>query len=211
MSPNIAFLEGLNDALSGLIEAVYHSLVLVKGHRFGFGAGVIWRNDGIILTNNHVVNQRAPRVLLEDGHEHPAQVLGRDPEIDLALLQIQAGDLPAAQIAGKEALKIGQLVFAVGHPWGQPGFVTAGVLSTVSSVQTRGPRQTIPILRTDAELAPGNSGGPLVDAAGQVLGINTLILGGDQGIAIPVYVADQFVTQVVGPVRQPETVVEMFV
>lgn len=211
MSPNIAFLEGLNDALAGLIEAVYHSLVLVKGHRFGFGAGVIWRNDGIILTNNHVVNQRAPSVLLEDGHEHPAQVLGRDPEIDLALLQIQAGDLPAAQIAGKEALKIGQLVFAVGHPWGQPGFVTTGVLSTVGSAQTRGPRQTIPILRTDAELAPGNSGGPLVDAAGQVLGINTLILGGDQGIAIPGYVADQFVTQVVGPVRQPETVVEMFV
>ncbi len=184
-------------ALAETIAQVQRSLVIVQGHRHGFGAGVIWRKNGMILTNAHVVNQPTPRIVLPDGSEFPAKVIRRDTEIDLALLEIAAGDLAAAQVASQSELKIGELVFAVGHPWGQRGFTTLGVLAALDLAQTRGPRRMVPVLRTDAQLAPGNSGGPLVNAAGKVIGLNTLILGGDQGIAIPAYLAEQFVNEVV--------------
>jgi serine protease Do len=191
------FGDEVNRAFSETIEAVQRSLVVVQGHRHGFGAGVIWRNNGMILTNAHVVNQHTPRIILYDGREFPAQVLRHEPEIDLALLKIDADGLIAAQIATELEIRIGELVFAVGHPWGQVGFITVGVLGALGMAQTRGPRSMVPILRTDAQLAPGNSGGPLVNAAGKVIGLNTLILGGDQGIAIPAYLAEQFVNEAV--------------
>jgi serine protease Do len=103
--------------------------------------------------------------------------------------------LPAAPVAAQAEFRIGELVLAVGHPWGQPGFITMGVLAALGMARTQGPRQMVPILRTDAQLAPGNSGGPLVNSAGKVIGINTMILGGDQGIAIPAYLAEQFVKE----------------
>jgi serine protease Do len=188
--------DELNAALAETIAQVQRSLVIVQGHRHGFGAGVIWRKNGMILTNAHVVNQQAPTVVLPDGSEVPAKVLRRDPEIDLVLLEIAADDLAAAPVASQSELRIGELVFAVGHPWGQRGFTTLGVLAALDLAQTRGPRRMVPVLRTDAQLAPGNSGGPLVNAAGKVIGLNTLILGGDQGIAIPAYLAEQFVDEV---------------
>jgi serine protease Do len=190
-------IDEFNNSLAETIEQVQRSLVIVQGHRHGFGAGVIWRKNGMILTNAHVVNQHTPRIVLPNGSEFPAKVLRRDTEIDLALLEIAAGDLAAVQIASQSELRIGQLVFAVGHPWGQRGFITLGVLAAQALAQTRGPRRMVPVLRTDAQLAPGNSGGPLVNAAGKVIGLNTLILGGDQGIAIPAYLAEQFVNEVV--------------
>jgi len=189
--------DELNHSLAEMIDQVQRSLVIVQVLRHGFGAGVIWRKNGMILTNAHVVNQPTPRIVLPNGSEYPAKVLRRDTEIDLALLQIAAGDLAAAQVASQSELKIGELVFAVGHPWGQRGFTTLGVLAAIDLAQTRGPRHMVPVLRTDAQLAPGNSGGPLVNAAGKVIGLNMLILGGDQGIAIPAYLAEQFVNEVI--------------
>jgi serine protease Do len=189
--------DEFNNSLAETIEQVQRSLVIVQGHRNGFGAGVIWRKNGMILTNAHVVSQHTPRIVLPNGSEFPAKVLRRDTEIDLALLEIAAGDLVAAQVAYQSELRIGELVFAVGHPWGQRGFITLGVLAAQALAQTRGPRRMVPVLRTDAQLAPGNSGGPLVNTAGKVIGLNTLILGGDQGIAIPAYLAEQFVNEVV--------------
>jgi serine protease Do len=90
---------------------------------------------------------------------------------------------------------VGQYVLAIGHPWGQRGVVTAGLISGLSKAHTRGPRGEIEIIRSDARLAPGNSGGPLVNAWGAVIGINTLIVGGDQGIALPSHTADEFVNR----------------
>jgi serine protease Do len=197
MQTRFIMTDEFNNSLAETIEQVQRSLVIVHGHRHGFGAGVIWRKNGMILTNAHVVNQHTPRLVLPDGSEYTAKVLRRDTEIDLALLEIAAGDLAAAQVASQSELRIGQLVFAVGHPWGQRGFTTLGVLAALDLAQTRGPRRMVPVLRTDAQLAPGNSGGPLVNAAGKVIGLNTLILGGDQGIAIPAYLAEQFVNEVV--------------
>jgi len=125
-------------------------------------------------------------------------LIAQAPEIDLALLQVAASDLAPASIADSRNLKVGQIVLAVGHPWGQPGVVTAGILSGLGSAVTRHPRRSVPILRSDVLLAPGNSGGPLVNVSGGVIGINTLIVGGDLGVAIPSHIAEQFVLQALG-------------
>lgn len=186
-------LANLSTALKEMSEKVQRSLVVVQGHRYGAGAGMIWRKDGMILTNAHVVNQRSPLVYLADGRRFTARVLAHEPEIDMALLKIDADDLPALVCAKKDSVKVGQFVFAVGHPWGQRGYITKGIVSALSKAQSRNSDRLLPIIRTDAALAPGNSGGPLVDAAGEVIGINTMIVGGDQGVAISVDVADEFV------------------
>jgi len=192
-------LDHLYDRMAETIARIMPSLVVIRGRRHSAGAGMAVGSDGmggtLILTNNHVLNGRSPQVILEDGSEHPLSVLGRDPEIDLALLRIEAASLPPVRLKARDGLAVGQLVFAVGHPWGQRNTVTAGVLSAITEAETRGKRDRVPVLRTDAVLAPGNSGGPLVDASGEVVGINTLIVGGDQRIAIPAFLADEFIRE----------------
>ncbi|MEK6222245.1 MAG: S1C family serine protease [Chloroflexota bacterium] len=170
---------------SDLAAEAQNSLVMVQGSRSSGGAGVIWQADGIILTNNHVVRTQETFVTLWDDRQLPAKLITRDPEVDLAVLQVDADDLPAAKIGDSTQLRVGELAFAIGHPWGQRNAVTFGIISHLTFAQTRGRRQTIPIIRTDARLAPGNSGGPLLNAGGEVIGLNTMIVGGDQGVAIP--------------------------
>ena len=185
----------LVDAIAEVVQRVQRSLVVLNNGRRGFGAGIIWSRDGLILTNHHVIAHGRTRVGLADGSEHPAEPVASDPEIDLALLRIEARELPAALVADSRNLRVGQLVLAVGHPWGQRGVVTAGLISSLGKAQTRGKRGQVDIIRSDARLAPGNSGGPLVNAAGAVVGINTMIVGGDQGIAVPSHVASSFIEQ----------------
>jgi serine protease Do len=119
-----------------------------------------------------------------------------DEEVDLALLKITAENLHAAPIGDSTQLRIGELLFTLGHPWGQRNAASFGVVSRLDNARTRGRRGLIPIIRTDAKLAPGNSGGPLLNAAGEVVGINTMIVGGDQGVAIPSAVALDFIEKV---------------
>ncbi len=188
MSKNIHLLELTRP---DFVDKVLASLVSVRGRRFGMGAGIIWRADGMILTNNHVVNDHNPIVALADGSEYEGKLVASDPEIDLALLQIDAQSLEPLLTAAPNSARIGQLAFAVGHPWGIPGCVTAGIISALTQLETRDHR-LVPVMRTDALLAPGNSGGPLVNAAGEVLGINTMIMGGDQGVAIASQAASAF-------------------
>jgi len=185
----------LVDAIAEVVQRVQRSLVVLNNGRRGFGAGIIWSRDGLILTNYHVIAHGRARVGLADGSEHPAEPVASDPEIDLALLRIEGRELPAALVADSRDLRVGQLVLAVGHPWGQRGVVTAGLVSSLGKAQTRGKRGQVDIIRSDARLAPGNSGGPLVNAAGAVVGINTMIIGGDQGIAVPSHVASSFIEQ----------------
>jgi serine protease Do len=206
-----ALIHAFDDELVALVQRVQRSLVVLHNGQHGIGAGMIWKREGFILTNYHVIAQWPHRhgrsredplrVGLDDGRELPAQVVAQQPEIDLALLHIEANDLPVALVADSRNLRVGQLVLAIGHPWEQRGVVTAGIISGLSTVQTRRRRgegpYSVDIIRSDVHLAPGNSGGPLVNAVGAVVGINTMIVGGDQGIAIPSHLVSAFVEEAV--------------
>jgi serine protease Do len=147
-------------------------------------------DDGLVLTSHHVVARgRSFKVKLDDDVSYEAHVLAREPETDLALLEIPANGHPSAVFSESEP-RPGEMVFAFGHPWGQRAVLTGGVLSAVTTARTR--NSEIPVLRTDVQLAPGNSGGPLLNAAGEVIGINAMIFGGDQSIAIPASVIRAF-------------------
>lgn len=201
--------EPLTGAADALVRQVQRSLAVLHNGQHGIGAGIVWASDNrgaYVLTNHHVVahgrarggaHGRMPegtlRAALADEQEYPARLLAQDEEIDLALLHIEAPGAPAAPIGASRDLRIGQLVMAVGHPWGQRGVVTLGLVSGLLKAHTQGPRGNVDVIRSDARLAPGNSGGPLVNAAGEVVGINTMIVGGDQGIALAAHVAAEFV------------------
>lgn len=175
---------------------VRQSLVTVLGRRQGAGAGVIWSKDGMILTNAHVINHRDPQVRLADGRMVTGRLIERDHEIDLALIEIDAYELASIQSVQRGSVRVGEIVYAIGHPWGQQGYVTAGVVSAIGMMQVPHSGRTLPIIRTDAALAPGNSGGPLVNAAGELIGINTMIIGGDQAMAISAVTAENLVQRV---------------
>jgi serine protease Do len=178
-------------AISDLVQQVLPSLVVVRGHRFGAGSGIVWDTNGLILTNNHVVGRRTPIVLLQNDGEYEARLVARDPDVDLALLSIEATRLTALKPASASP-RVGEMVFAFGHPWGQRNTVTRGIVSARVSAQNRRGDQ-LPVIRSDAPLAPGNSGGPLVNARGEVVGINAMIVGGDQSVSIAASVASDFV------------------
>jgi serine protease Do len=179
----------LNASLDELLARIRPTLVVVHNGRRGAGAGV-FAGDGLVLTNNHVVARgRSLKVTLDGDATYEARVLARDPDVDLALLGIPANGHPSAVFSKRDA-RPGELVFAYGHPWGQRYVLTGGVLSALTTARTR--RGKIPILRTDVQLAPGFSGGPLLNAAGEVIGINTMIVGGDQSVAVPASVVLDF-------------------
>ena len=179
----------LNAALDELLTRVRPMLAIVHSGRHGAGAGIL-AGDGLVLTSQHVIARgRSFKVKLDDDASYEARVLSREPETDLALLEIPANGHPAA-IFSKREPRPGEMVFAFGNPWGERAVLTGGVLSAITLARTR--RCEIPVLRTDARLAPGNSGGPLLNAAGEVIGLNAMIFGGDQGIAIPASVILQF-------------------
>jgi serine protease Do len=174
-----------------LVQQVLPSLVVIRGHRYGAGSGIVWDANGLILTNHHVVGRRDPIVLLQDDREYESRLIARDPNVDLALLSIDATGLTPLRPAAVPP-RVGELVFAFGHPWGQRNTVTRGIVSALVSAQNRrGDR--LPIVRSDAPLAPGNSGGPLVNAGGELVGINAMIVGGDQSVSIAASVATDFV------------------
>lgn len=191
MNFNGTFTQVIDD----LVQQVMPSLVIVRGHRYGAGAGIVWDASGLILTNNHVVGRRTPVVILQNDGEYESRLLARDPDVDLALLKIEATDLtPLKPISGSP--RVGEMVFAFGHPWGQRNTVTRGIVSALTFAQNRR-GDKLPIVRSDVPLAPGNSGGPLVNASGEVIGINAMIVGGDQSVSIAASVANDFVKKAI--------------
>lgn len=209
----------ISAAAADVVERVSGSVVLV-GQRGGNGAGVVWRPDGLIVTNRHVVRGDGADIVLADGRRFAARVEARHPERDLALLKVEADDLPAVAVGDSSRVRPGQLVLAIGHPLGFRGAVTAGIVVAAGQAATpEGPR-TGDWLQTDVTLMPGNSGGPLVDARGRVVGINTMV-NGALSLAIPSQAVENFVAggqpgQIRGylgvngilvPLRQPEQAV----
>jgi serine protease Do len=166
-----------------MIEGVQRSVVQVRSSGRGIGAGVIWPGDGLVLTNHHVVSGRRRRgnirVALRDGRTLEADVVKSGLDLDLALLRLEGdhGDLPAAPVGDSDALRVGELVYAIGHPWGSVGAVSAGIVGGVGELRGPGRGSSARYVRSDVALAPGNSGGPLLNARGEVVAINAMIFG----------------------------------
>jgi serine protease Do len=180
--------ERASSASAEMVGRAHESVVQVRARGRGAGAGVIWDRKGLVLTNHHVVvgrrrNSKAA-VVLRDGRELEAEVVKRGRDLDLALLRVEngPGDLPAAPVGDSDALRVGGLVYAIGHPWGRLGAVTAGVVSGLGVAG--GPRGRARYVQSDVSLAPGNSGGPLLNARGEVVGINAMIFG-NLALSIP--------------------------
>ncbi|MBT8329451.1 MAG: DegQ family serine endoprotease [Desulfofustis sp.] len=164
----------------------------------GAGSGVIISEDGYILSNNHVVDgAKEVSVTLANKNEYSAEVIGLDPKTDLAVLKIEAKDLPKATLGNSESLKVGDWVVAIGNPFGLNHTVTSGIVSAKGRVIGAGPYDDF--IQTDASINPGNSGGPLFNLQGEVVGINTAIIPQGQGIgfAIPVNTAKPLIPQLV--------------
>jgi serine protease Do len=157
-----------------IAEQLRRSTVLIHSGGRGAGSGVIWSEDGLVVTNAHVIQGSRVNVQLWDGREFEAAIRSRDPRRDLAQLRIDATNLPAASAADSSKLRPGELAIAIGNPMGFIGALATGVIHAVGPLQGVG-RQTW--VQADVRLAPGNSGGPLADAHGRVIGINTMVAG----------------------------------
>lgn len=185
MVSTLAALTARLPALAGetaeLVERLRKSVVVVRDGGRGSGSGVIWQEDGVIVTNHHVVPGRQAHVALPDGRSFAATVRLSDPEHDLAVLDISARGLPAVQAGDSDALRAGELVFAIGHPLGLPGAVTTGIVMAAP----RAGREGRGMVQADVSLAPGNSGGPLVTAEGKVIGINSMVRAPGLALAVP--------------------------
>ena len=192
-SPDSVLLDDYSRVVADVVERVGQSVVRIDvrrgGRSAGSGSGVIVSSDGLALTNSHVVQGgRVVALTTLEGRELQARVLGDDPDTDLALLRVDADvSLPAARLGDSAQLRRGQIAIAIGNPLGFDATVTAGVISALGrSLQSRTGRMIEDVVQTDAALNPGNSGGPLVSSAGEVIGINTAVIMGAQGICFAV-------------------------
>jgi S1-C subfamily serine protease len=186
-SEALSLLDALSDQFVRIVERVSPAVVNVRTGRGG-GSGVVITPDGYVLTNAHVVGE-AQRVELRqrDGADIAADVVGTDPSTDLAVLRARNSGLEAAELGDSDALRVGQIVIAIGNPLGLQSTVTHGVVSALGrSLRAQNGRMIENVIQTDAPLNPGNSGGPLVDVRANVVGVNSAIIAMAQGISFAI-------------------------
>ena len=177
-------------------DELRRGVTTVQGSGGGGGSGTIWRAEGLVVTNHHVVatSERA-RVSFADGRTREGRVVARDPSVDLAAIRVEADDLPALPAGDSSALKVGQLVLATGNPLGEVRAVTAGIISGVGGGIAGGRLRLHDAVQANITLLPGNSGGPLADARGRVIGINSMVLGPGVAIAVPSNTVTRFLAE----------------
>src|SRR2546427_196606 len=183
----------LSDELAAVAARLRRSTVLVRGRGRGAGSGVIWPGRGLIVTNAHVAQGPRSSVGLSDGRSLEAVVTARDPYRDLAALAVDAQDLPAADVADSDRLRVGDLVLAVGNPLGMIGALATGIIHATGATGARNGPGGQRWIQADVRLAPGNSGGLLADARGRVIGINTMVAGG-LALAVPSNAVTEFLS-----------------
>jgi serine protease Do len=180
----------LEDDLAAVTLQLRRVTVQICRAGIGAGCGVIWSADGLIVTNAHVVRGGVD-IVLPGGRRVSGHLLARSLDHDLAALAIGVEGLTPARVRDSQTLRLGELVVAVGHPLGMAGALTAGIVHSIVSRRPEGPR----FIQADLKLAPGNSGGPLADARGQVVGINTMVAGG-LALAVPSNAVTRFLSSV---------------
>ncbi|RMF80921.1 MAG: hypothetical protein D6737_06495 [Chloroflexi bacterium] len=189
--------EQINTAMAQTIAQAQASLVQIGRHERGVGAGVLYNRDGIIITNAHVVRDEVRHnIVMPNGETVTAEQVAQDDVYDLAALKVQVAEIEPIEHGDSRGLQPGQLVFALGHPWGITGTTTAGVVISAEERLTDRAGHTHPMIAVNIHLRPGNSGGPLIDSSGRLVGINTVMTGAESGMAIPAHLIAQFMQTV---------------